>query len=123
MECEYTSPDNDTSPQELRNWHPLDQPVNGVLNTQDRNVNASCEPGVLRTFEGEVFLDTHDRSEGQCSFVEGLEEVGCYHDSEDALVDETFEAGVFGWRDGYAGGVGVSGYFGLRGGRSMSVVL
>jgi hypothetical protein len=46
-----------------------------------------------------VLDDAHDGGEAQGALVDGLQKVGCDHDGEHALVDQTAEARVFLGRD------------------------
>ena len=85
----------------------------GVLDEQNGDVDARRQPAVLLALEVEVLRQVHDGGEGQGAFVESLQEVGEDHNAEDAVVDEAFEAGVFGGGDGDCLVFGVFGDFGL----------
>ena len=56
-----------------------------------------------------ILADVHDRGKGQCAFVQSLEEVGKYHDQQDAPVNHVLQPLVVGFTDFNASSIGVFG--------------
>jgi len=48
----------------------------------------------LGTMQMRIFNNAHDGGEGHCSLIQGLDEVGENHNSQDALVDHPSQARV-----------------------------
>lgn len=64
MARENGSPEDNACSEELGDGKALDEPVDGVFDDQNGNVDTRGQPGELLSVETEVLAQAHDGSEG-----------------------------------------------------------